>query len=37
MNITIPSNSTALVYVPANSRSVIKEGGRDILDKKISR
>jgi len=30
MNVTIPANSTALVYVPANSGSVIKEDGKGI-------
>lgn len=30
MNITIPVNSTALVYIPFTKGSVIKEGGKDI-------
>lgn len=30
MNVTIPANSTALVYIPFISGSVIKEGGKDI-------
>ncbi len=30
MNVTIPANSTALVYIPIVAGSVIKEGGNDI-------
>lgn len=30
MNITIPANSTALVYIPFQAGSVLKEGGKDI-------
>jgi len=30
MTISIPANSTALVYIPFTKRSVIKEGGKDI-------
>ena len=30
MNVTIPANSTALVYIPFSGGSVIKEGGKDI-------
>lgn len=30
MNVAIPANSTALVYIPFSAGSVIKEGGKDI-------
>ncbi|HBY51657.1 MAG TPA: alpha-L-rhamnosidase, partial [Marinilabiliales bacterium] len=30
MNVAIPANSTALVYIPFTKESVIKEGGKDI-------
>jgi alpha-L-rhamnosidase len=30
MNVTIPANSTALIYIPFTSGSIIKEGGKDI-------
>ncbi|MBW8326134.1 MAG: glycoside hydrolase family 78 protein [Prolixibacteraceae bacterium] len=30
MNVTIPANTTALIYIPFSSRSVIKESGKDI-------
>ena len=30
MNVTIPSNTTALIYIPFTAGSVIKEGGKDI-------
>ena len=30
MNITIPANTTALIYIPFNAGSIIKEGGKDI-------
>lgn len=30
MNVTIPANSTALVYIPFTAGSIIKEGGKDI-------
>ena len=30
MNVTIPANTTALIYIPFSSGSVIKESGKDI-------
>lgn len=30
MNVTIPANTTALIYIPFNPGSVIKESGKDI-------
>jgi hypothetical protein len=30
MNVTIPANTTALVYIPSGAGSVIKESGKDI-------
>jgi len=30
MNVTIPANATALIYIPFSSGSVIKESGKDI-------
>jgi len=30
MNVSIPANSTALVYIPFTAGSIIKEGGKDI-------
>ena len=30
MKVTIPANSTALVYIPFVSGAAIKEGGKDI-------
>lgn len=30
MSITVPANTTALVYIPTSDGSVIKEGGKDI-------
>ena len=34
MNITVPSNTTALVSIPFNAGSIIKEGGKDISEVK---
>lgn len=34
MNVTIPANTTALVYVPAKSGSEIKEGGKAVAGRK---
>jgi len=30
MNVTIPANTTALIYIPFSSGSTIKESGKDI-------
>ena len=30
MNITVPANTTALIYIPSSAGSIIKEGGKDI-------
>lgn len=32
MNIAVPANTTALVYLPVHSGSLVKEGGRNILE-----
>ncbi len=34
MNVTIPANTTALIYIPFSSGSVIKESGKDISEMK---
>ncbi len=35
MNVTIPANTTALIYVPIKADSVVKESGEDISGKDI--
>jgi alpha-L-rhamnosidase len=34
MNISIPANASALVYIPVTPESIVKEGGKDILVQK---
>ena len=34
LNVTIPANTTALIYIPVSLESVVKEGGKDISAQK---